>query len=753
MREELLLLEAGKSISRMRGIERRLRITTRVAVAVMAVMVLGVVPYYLAIKEARRAKASEAEAKDKLWSSYLAQAQAGRWSHRMGRRFDGLEALRKAAEIRPTLELRNEAIACLALPDLRKQRELPKQEPGYPLFDAACERYVCGGDTNGSIIIRAAADAKQLARLPGPGAEVHETYFSPDGRLLAVSYLLPNRPLFLWDLASKMVVFKPPITNFRALDFAADSSRIAIAQEGGSILIYDLPSRRQLQSFDPGYLPYWVAFDPLGRRLAVSSHQTRRVDVWDTASGQIIRSFPLPGNALGLAWSPSGDLLAATCADSCIHVWSSVTGELYRLLTGHESAPVRLQFSPEAELLGSTGYDGQLRLWNMLDGAEVCRAATAGWFVRWSKDGRRLAYQPSFKVLGLAEVASGHECRFLEIEEPSLAPVTPGLGPAGQVLTAKAVVTGASSLSFDPSGQLLTSSHTEGVRFWDARTGALVDFKPARDTHFVKFEPAGNSLLVGRGAGIERWPISIPSSGPPMRIEVGAATVIDYDTSLGRHGVFGLDAAGTTLAAVADGKAHVLGLNGRAQKQLVFSDKPVGFATLSANGRWCAAANTEAGAPPTSVVYVAEVGTGKVLSTLPAPGVTAVAFSPNDRWLAVGGYTQYWLLDTRSWQCFAPIQRDLSSDLPASLTFSPDSRTLAIAWSARAVRLIEPSTHRQIATLESPEPVAIGCLTFSPDGTQLAVGRWDHLIALWDLRLIRKELASMKLDWDLPPYP
>lgn len=71
------------------------------------------VQHFEAAEEARR------DATEKLWQSYLDQARAGRWSGQAGRRFNSLEALAKAAEIRPTLELRNEAIACMAMADLR----------------------------------------------------------------------------------------------------------------------------------------------------------------------------------------------------------------------------------------------------------------------------------------------------------------------------------------------------------------------------------------------------------------------------------------------------------------------------------------------------------------------------------------------------------------------------------------------------------------------------------------------------------
>jgi WD40 repeat protein len=70
------------------------------------------------------------------------------------------------------------------------------------------------------------------------------------------------------------------------------------------------------------------------------------------------------------------------------------------------------------------------------------------------------------------------------------------------------------------------------------------------------------------------------------------------------------------------------------------------------------------------------------------------------------------------------------------------------------VRLFNPQTGVEIATLV-PRGTSFGgfhCLAFSPDGTRVAAGR-DHVVYLWDLRLIREALRPMGLDWDGPPDP
>ena len=55
MNADLALLHSGKSVQRKHGLERRLKVAKRGVAALAAVLVLGIVPYYFAIHEARHA--------------------------------------------------------------------------------------------------------------------------------------------------------------------------------------------------------------------------------------------------------------------------------------------------------------------------------------------------------------------------------------------------------------------------------------------------------------------------------------------------------------------------------------------------------------------------------------------------------------------------------------------------------------------------------------------------------------------------
>ena len=76
--------------------------------------------FQLAERQRERAERAEQDATEKLRGALLVQAHAGRRSGQAGQRVESIEAVRQAAAIRPGFDLRNEAIACLALADLRK---------------------------------------------------------------------------------------------------------------------------------------------------------------------------------------------------------------------------------------------------------------------------------------------------------------------------------------------------------------------------------------------------------------------------------------------------------------------------------------------------------------------------------------------------------------------------------------------------------------------------------------------------------
>ena len=78
------------------------------------------------------AKQSESQLRDQLWQSLLDQAKYIRQSGKSGQRLKSLEALGKAARIRPALEIRNEAIASLARIDVIRKVGVESADSASP---------------------------------------------------------------------------------------------------------------------------------------------------------------------------------------------------------------------------------------------------------------------------------------------------------------------------------------------------------------------------------------------------------------------------------------------------------------------------------------------------------------------------------------------------------------------------------------------------------------------------------------------
>jgi Tfp pilus assembly protein PilF len=160
---------------------------------------------------------------------------------------------------------------------------------------------------------------------------------------------------------------------------------------------------------------------------------------------------------------------------------------------------------------------------------------------------------------------------------------------------------------------------------------------------------------------------------------------------------------------------------------------------VSPDGAWLVSTNFPGGA-----VTVWEARTGRLKQILLERGGFP-CFSPDGRWLAIGG-ANGGLFAVGSWE--------QKRKLAGLARFAPDSRMMVVASGTHILRLEDTVTGQEFARLEDPSMDLPQDLVFTPDGTRLVVVTRDIRIAhVWDLRLLREQLAQRGLDWEAPPYP
>jgi WD40 repeat protein/Flp pilus assembly protein TadD len=665
---------------------------------------------------------AETRGRERLFEALLERARAGRFSRRMGQRFKSLEALSQAADIGRELKLplgrfeplRDEAIACLALPDLKQTGRVIHRPPGVFLvaFDAAMTRYALR--FLDEVQVRRVADDREIARFPARGFQgIYVLSFSPDGRYLATKHH-PGYALTVWDVDQRAVVVdEPGPVSERAAGFSPDSRRIALAREGGEILVYDLATGQPIPlSNVPAARD--LAFRPDGGQIAVISSRLNKssCQILDSRSGQLVRSIPLKGiGEVSVAWSPDGATLAIPCEDLRIYQWDAATGARKATLEGHISKGLLAAFHPSGTLLASNGWEGRLWLWNPVFGRPWLNLANEAWpqFTQFSSDGRIVASLGDKLTTYQVDPA---------LEYRTFARVSAQLNEFGRP-------------SLHPDGRILAAGTSQGVVLWDLALGRELAFLPIENAWHLMFEPSGDLLTSGT-LGVWRWPIRLDSGrldvrvGPPRQLPLpdGAGGIAEDET-------------GQVIAKANFGEAHVLTPS---RAFLVGPHDDCRSVTISPDGQWLAT-----GSHSSHGAQVWSMRDASSVAHLTVEGMCRVLFSPDGkRLMTMNPPCRLWNVGT--WSEALRIGG-------TGLCFSPDARLLAVQDANRSIRLADPATGRTLARLEGPELCDVWGATFSRDGSRLVVSTNDGpAVHVWDLRTIRRRLAEMGLDWDAPPF-
>ena len=290
-----------------------------------------------------------------------------------------------------------------------------------------------------------------------------------------------------------------------------------------------------------------------------------------------------------------------------------------------------------------------------------------------------------------------------------------------------AVLPQVTSIAYRPDGEQMAVAGYKEVRRFSARTGApLPPLTGLSDlVRAIAWSPDGKVIAAGGGT---------PGA-------FGEIVLFDAEAGTARATLEGHRDYVYHLAFSPDGKRLAsCGYDRMIRLWDVASGKALGVLREHTEAVYAVAFSPDgtllaSGAADRSVkIWDLDTAVRLYTITEPTDAVLTLAFRPGTNELAAGGGDRR----LRIWEIGPNAARAIRSAPAHSasvlrVVYSPDGRLLASTSSDREVKLWDAATGRQLSAI-GPQSDWSQALAFSPDGTQIAVGRYDGTVGVFDTR-------------------
>ncbi len=616
--------------------------------------------------------------------------------------------------------------------------ELPKQEMPVTGFAFSPDGKLAATTTGnykasnkaGTVKLWDTKTWKEIANLPGPTQNMRPLAFNPDGRTLIAGG--SQHELLVYDVPNKKLAAHVPMdTEVTAVEFLPDSRTIVIGRYDGKVELWNVPSRQRIANYaghtqaanQNSRLVFDVGVSADGSVVA-SAGADGHVKLWPTSAQPPLKPLASleikDAEPFGVAFSPDGSRLAIATTAKVIEIRETKTGNVLHTIGPFKSSCVSVSFAPDGQRIAGAAQSGWATVWNAETGEKLfsVEAHPGG--------ARRAVFSPD--GLMLATCGWDETAAVWNVADGTLRYRTPPQGLA------------VSDVKFSPEGKLLltaTGSYKEWqkpgtIKIWKAEDGTSYGQISGHGAEIkgIAFDAGGNFISYGSN-GAKVW----ARMTRKLVRSIGAGTTMTA-AELSPDG-------NDLIAGDRSGRMVVYDVNSGSVKQafaghqaLVYSVAATPDGTALASSSKDGTVKLWPGSRIAGLVPLAQVVDDPQQSR-------TIAYSPDGKWLAVGGQRN--TITLRDASTFNEV-RTLTghNGMLFRLVFTPDSKSLLSSSSDGTVRLWNVANGRETAnwTIHKEKRAHVRGLDVSPDGKQIATSNDNGECRVWDLET-REELYHL----------
>lgn len=668
----------------------------------------------------KSADRSANEAREELWRSQLLDAKFYRLNGGFGQRTRDLEIIATAARYRPTVDLRNEAIAAMVLPDVGTNLWWRNEDnPARPLAFSANLAFFVPFNPTGRVAVCTTSNPIPLAEFIGSREPAWSARFSSDSRYVAIRF--HDGEVRVWDWRAKQLILAtaslPDGIGRQRFDFTPDSRELWLIGADSVIQRHALPDGKRLAQFT-SMTAQTLSLDPSGRRLLTT--KSNRLSAWDATTGASLGTWLAPGDIWCAVWHPHGREFVVGTYGAGVFVGETGRTNLDLLeASSPGNVPTAVAFTPDGSLVLVGGWGNTFAVWDLASRKLALRSGE-GALVQLSADGQFVALCDEYRGYGVRRFLSPVGVRRLRVPA----------NPFSQCL----------SVAWHPTGDhLVIGSHT-GWSLWDARRGELLLTRDGGAVQSIQFLRSGQGFLTGGTAGPTFWPLHLDSEIPRVDEPVHL-----LPEKRGANERAALSPDNKSFAAVGSGGA----LLGRLDQTEPPRSLPGGvgdcYVAYSPDGRWI-----YTGAHNGGTVRIHSALTGLVVTNL-AVGTGVAWFVPGGQELVTIGPGELSFWEIGSWQCVRRLPIRNANDCQGFGGFWPDGSCALANGQDGMLRLWDVKLAREIACLRLVEGSALWSGEFDSTGQFMAATSSHSFLRVWDFPALRRELGRLGLDWPSGP--